>query len=228
MQHFILPIDLKQSQVTLSDRDLLHQMKQVLRFKKGDKFILMDGRGQHCPAELLEFHKKGAVLSLGEAQFTAPPQRRLQLAIALSKKPSTFELIVQKATELGVTEILPLRTERTQWQELRKNDRLHLIIKEACEQSERAYLPELHEVQHLEDLEWSGPILVGDAREPEVQLRETQKDGNICLVIGPEGGLSAQELHNLKEKGAQIFSMGEGVLRMETAAIAALSVLQFG
>ncbi len=231
MQHFILKQDISGKSLDIREPDLLHQMKSVLRFKAGDECIILDGNGMKAKGKIEELHKKGAKISLSEQETCTPPKRRLRLYSAISKKPSTFELIVQKATELGATEIIPLVTERCQVVELRKIERLELIIKEAAEQSEACFLPELGEVLSLADLLTSPPsgeLLAGDPWNSDQKLSALEVIGDVNLIIGPEGGLTDTELAEIKKAGGLIFLLGESVLRMETAAIAALSVIQFG
>lgn len=230
MQHFIVDVDLTAKEIHLLDKDVLHQMKSVLRFKVGDAVALMDGRGTKATGKILELHKKGARIGIEGHESLPLPPRMLRLCVAVSKKPSTFELILQKATELGVTDIIPLQTEFSQVSELKKLDRLQLIIKEATEQCERSTLPTLHPMVRLDELPLVGRALAGDARTYELRLSEVILNPHeaVTLIIGPEGGLSQKELNCLQEKGVTLFLLGESVLRMETAAIAALSVLQFG
>lgn len=230
VQHFVLEgSGLSEGVLRIEDRDLLHQMKSVLRFNVGDECVVLDGRGKRAKGVIEELHKKAAVIALSELEECEAEGRRLHLFCALSKKPSTFEMIVQKAVELGVTDIWPLATERTQVKEVRKMERVLAIIKEATEQSERCFLPELHEVLNLEAaLALKLDLYVGDAWKSAKKLGDFDLNGDLGLVIGPEGGLSEAELEKCEGAGAEIFVLGDTVLRMETAAIAALSVVQFG
>ncbi len=207
-------------------------MKNVLRFKRGDGCIVLDGQGTQAEGLIEELHQKGATIILKNRKTCEAPRRRVRLYCALSKKPATFELIVQKATELGVTDIIPLVTERCQVRELRKTERLQLIIKEACEQSERCFMPRLHEVMKLKELlaqPPKGQLLAGDPWTYDKPLKEVDLalDADVNLIIGPEGGLTPEELEALRRGGAVLFLLGKNVLRMETAALAALSVVQF-
>lgn len=233
MQHFIIPEDLSGKEIHILDKALLHQMKEVLRFKKGKECIVLDGMGSKAKGVVQELHRKGAVITLSDHEVCPAPKRRVRLYCAVSKKPSTFELIVQKATELGVTDIIPLLSERCQVKQLRKPERLLSIIKEATEQSERCFLPKLHEPLDFNALlkDWpSGLVVAGDPWTHDKKLGDIQPNETetLNLVIGPEGGLTEAELESLKNKGATLFVLGKTVLRMETAVIAALSVLQYG
>ncbi len=226
MQHFIVSADLKQDTVSIYDKKVLHQMNRVLRLKVGGEIILMDGCGTKALGKIIELHKKAAIFKIQSTKKEAESKRKVKLALALAKKASTFELIVQKATEIGASDIIPLVTERCQVREIKKLMRLHAIIKEASEQCERSYLPRLHETHILNDLQ--GCLLVGEARMKAKSLSHINMKDDITLVIGPEGGFSDNELYEIEKRGAQFFSLGDNILRMETAAIAALSIVQFG
>lgn len=230
MQHFLISEGFSEGTLRIHNADLLHQLIKVLRFRKGEKCMLLDGRGKKAPAEILELHKKEAVFEVGPVEGCQIPKKDLHLFCALSKKPATFELILQKATELGVRSITPLITERCQVREVRKEQRLELILKEAFEQSEGCFLPELRAATPLKEVLGDfpeGAFLVGEPREENPPLSQALTDGRINLVIGPEGGFSEEELGLMKAAGAQFFRLGEQILRMETAAIAGMALVVF-
>ena len=232
IQHFFIDQSLDEDFVLIDDRDLLRQMKDVLRFRKGDACVLLDNRGHKAKAVLEEFHNKGARFKVGSVTSLQRPSRAVRLYVAVSKKPATLEWIFEKATELGVTELIPLDTERTQVHELRKMDRLHAIVKEASEQCERGFLPEIHPLMTFGELFSNPPtgvLLAGDPWKYDKVLSEClpKKNEDVNLVIGPEGGLSDEELSELSQKKATVFLLGETVLRMETAVIASLALVQY-
>ena len=236
MQHFIINQEISGKEIRILDKDILHQMQSVLRFKRGDEVMVMDGQGSKARGVIEELHKKGAVIRLDGHEVCKTPVWRLWLYCAISKKPATFELICQKATELGVTDIVPLITSRCQVDILRKPERVEAIIREACEQCERCFVPRLHEPVRLQDFLDESPggmFLAGDARIYDKKLHDILRGSrlereDVKLIIGPEGGLTDEELAAVRAAGGGLFLLGETVLRMETAAIAALSVLQFG
>ncbi|PIZ76685.1 hypothetical protein COY05_00325 [Candidatus Peregrinibacteria bacterium CG_4_10_14_0_2_um_filter_38_24] len=238
MQHFFINQELKEGKIMITDPDLLHQMKTVMRFEAGDKCVFLDGKGAKANGVFDVVAKKEAVIVLTEVTHSAVDGRKVNLYIALSKKPATLELIVQKVTEIGVTDIFPIVTNRCQVKEMRNVPRFLSIMSEAAEQSERCVLPVLHEViswkDFLKDFP-KGEVLVGDARQHDVKLGEYLREradfvgvvGMVGVVIGPEGGLTDEEISEAKSKGAKIFLLGENVLRMETAAISAISMVMF-
>lgn len=230
MQHFFIDQDISGKHVVISDGDLLHQMRHVLRFEKGDECIFLDNKGGRAKGIIENVDKKGIIAGLSEYETFGIPKQKIALYIAISKKPATFELILQKATELGVTDIIPMTTDRCQVREIRNEQRILTIIKEAAEQCERLTLPHMYPI-----LKWrnfienkpEGEILTGDARMSDAKLSEMEIDTNesVNLVIGPEGGLTDSELSDIHKIGGKIFILGNTVLRMETAAIAALSIV---
>lgn len=230
IQHFFIDADLSQERVTVRDHELLNQMKNVLRFRAGDKVVLLDNHGTSAEATVELIHAKEAILVVHKRETFAAPTRRLRLYVALSKKPATLEWIVEKATELGVTDIVPVDTQRCQVHELRKTERLRLIIREAAEQCERIFMPELHDVLKFDELLKDKPIgllLAGDPWIYDQKLSELEHHGDLNIVIGPEGGLTDEELEAIRKEGGTLFQLGDLVLRMETAVVAALSVVQF-
>ncbi len=229
MQHFFVNENLEKDIVTISDEDVLHQMIKVLRFRVGDECVLLDGNGGKAAGKIDELHKTAAKIRVGKFEQMAKTGAELRLFAAVSKKPETFEMIVQKATELGATMITPVLTSRCQVESIRKPERLKKIIKEAAEQAERFFLPELGEILKLGDLLKNPPdgkLLCGDARDYDKKLGEMDFGGNINLLIGPEGGLTKEEIALVRNAGGVIFLVNRNVLRMETAVIAALAVIQ--
>jgi 16S rRNA (uracil1498-N3)-methyltransferase len=233
MQHFFIDQDISGEHAVIVDEEILHQMKHVLRFEVGDTCVLLDGKGGHASGTIETMDKKAIILKLIDFEKFEKPARKIALYVAIPKKPATFEIILQKATELGVTDIIPIITDHCQIREIRNEKRLLYIIKEATEQCERLFLPKFHPILKFEKFIESPPdgvILTGDARMHDIKLGEMKIDSgkNISLVIGPEGGLTDKELADIHRIGGKIFVLGDTVLRMETAVIAALSVVLFG
>lgn len=231
IQHFIVSKEISGTSLRIEDRDLVFQMNKVLRYRPGDSCVVLDGKGAKAKALIKEIDKKHVMLELGEHEKCEPSKEKIRLYCALPKKPATFELIVQKACELGVDEIIPLITERSQVAELKKTERLRSIMKESAEQCERCFLPEFKACLKFKDFianKPDGEILAGDAWDFDLKLKDVPKSALMNIVIGPEGGLSKEELDSIRKLGGRVFLLGNYVLRMETAAIAAISVVRFG
>ncbi len=230
IQHFILEGNIGGETYLIEDRNLLSQMMNVLRYREGDECVVLDGKGNKAKGSITQINKRMAELALSNHETCDKPEKKIRLYVALSKKPATFELIVQKACELGVDEIIPLISVRTQVVYLRKTERLQLIMKEAAEQCERCFLPKLKIPLKFSDFIKNPPeglILAGDAWDYDIKLKDAEKSKIINIIIGPEGGLTKEELGMIRNIGGKIFSLGEYVLRMETAVISAISVVRF-
>lgn len=231
IQHFIVETAIDGNELEIRDRALLFQMNKVLRYRVGDSCVVLDGKGAKAKGTLREIDAKHALLNLSEHELCEKPKVTIRLYCALPKKPATFELIVQKACETGVDEIIPLVSERCQVSDLRKPERLHLIMKEAAEQCEGCFLPELRDCVKFSAFIANPPdgdILAGDAWDYDVMLHEVEECEIVNILIGPEGGFSKEELLAIRKIGGRVFVLGDYVLRMETAAIAAIAVVRFG
>jgi 16S rRNA (uracil1498-N3)-methyltransferase len=209
---------------------------RVLRLRAGNPLILFDGRGGEYAAELLAAerrHVRVRVLEHRDVERESP--LRLTLVQGISKG-DRMDWTIQKAVELGVARILPVFTERSVVN--LKGNRLEKkathwrgIIRSACEQCGRNRLPELLDPLPLSGV---GPLLAEQdlplALDPSggrsLQNFQVQAEESIALLVGPEGGLSEQELHWARDQGCQPLLLGPRVLRTETAGLAALAGLQ--
>lgn len=225
------------SEVQLDDAASRHLVK-VLRLGPGRPLILFDGEGGEYAAELLEAGKKARV-RIGD--FSAD-DRQSPLAITLAigiSRGDRFDWVIQKATELGVKDIQPLFTERCEvklsGERLQKKlGQWQQIAISACEQSARNRVPQILEPvklpQFLDRAADDTMNLVLHHRTEETLPQLEQKLGrpqSALLLVGPEGGLSAEEIELALTRGFHPLRLGPRVLRTETAPVAALSVLQF-
>lgn len=217
---------------TLPDAAHRHAV-QVLRLKQGDALRLFDGRGLECDAVLEIVSKRESsvrLLSKVEVNNESPLTITLLQGISRGER---MDYALQKAVELGVTTIIPVATERCNVQLSGGRDEKRLahwqgIVISACEQSGRSVLPELSTVMSLEEslLENTlGCLLVLDPLA-EQGFTTIERQENITLLIGPEGGLSDHEIEQSKAVGFQSVCFGPRILRTETATVAALAVVQ--
>lgn len=211
-----------------------HHLSKVLRMEIGRPLIVFNGKGSEFQAVISGISKKHVEITLAEEQnIDRQSPLKLTLAIGISKG-DRMDWVLQKATELGITRIVPLLTERT---EIRlKGDRLakrqahwQQVLISACEQCQRNRLPELFAPQELN--QW----LTSDSSELKFVLHHRDSKGlpenatpsSVSLLIGPEGGLSEEEITEAKQQGYQPLTLGPRVLRTETAPIAAISLAQY-
>lgn len=208
---------------------------RVLRLVAGDELVLFDGFGQEAMASITAV--RGAAVSV-QAAAAMPVDRESPLRLTLVQGVSRGErmdLVMQKATELGVARLVPVLTERSvvkldSAQAAKRLQHWQGVVAAACEQSGRAWLPEVAAPQPL--LKWlAQPPAADEARfllhpGSTTRARDLPALRAATLLIGPEGGLSPQEREAALLAGFQDLSLGPRVLRTETAALAALAALQ--
>ena len=215
----------------------LHHLTKVLRAQEGDRFEGVDSQGSRHLCELRRESGKwyGEILTSREMAGESP--FKLSLAQALIKK-DRFEWVIQKAVELGVTEIIPILSERTEIRlneerEERKMGRWYRILEAAVKQSGRSLVPHLGYPVSLADLvnQRSNSVCMVMDEEGGVDLRgQIQELGETdsCLVlVGPEGGWGARDREIFAAHSLPSVSLGPRILRTETAAVVALSLLQY-
>jgi len=210
----------------------LHHLR-VARVASGETVEVFDGRGRAWAARLESVDDGGAVLLLGEERPAATG--RPVLLIQGLPKGDKLDLVLQKATELGVSAVWPVLTERSVARPRpeslgTRHARWQRIVEEAARQSGRAGVPEVTELRSLElavgSLDAGMRLLVLDEEERVARLATEAGDGPVALVIGPEGGLAREEVRLLRDLGGMPVSLGPLVLRTETAGLAALAVLR--
>ena len=213
--------------VVIDDVSTIKQWAKVFRYKKGDFVILFNGEGNDVTYCIETISSKECNLSRTKLSPSYIPNKKVTLYLSVIKKDN-FELVVQKATELGVSTIIPILSERSEKKNLNE-ERLKTIAIEASEQCGRGDVPTILPIISLTDvLETTLPheisllLQIGgkDLKENSIQkLLEESK--NIALFVGPEGGWSENEEKLFKEKEIISVSIGDTVLRAETAAIVA-------
>ncbi len=218
----------KQS-VTLTADEARH-LREVLRLKPGDVVSVFDGAGKEFAARVIQARREFAELELDEEITTARPESPLQITLAVALlKGEKFDLVVQKATELGVVKIVPLNTRYADIKLRDQNDatkrvaRWQRIALEAAKQSGRAVVPEVENPNPFASV-LKNPCLLFAERGGEHGI--TQISNPITVIIGSEGGWSDEELEQARAAGAQLVTLGGRILRAETAAITAAALLQ--
>lgn len=230
---FFVPLPLNPDSELPLPEDVTHHLVRVLRSEAGARFTLFNGEGGAFEAELLDTHKKSARARLLAFQ---PDDRESPLRTHLGQvmsKGDRMDYAIQKATELGVSDITPLTSERCEMK-LRGEERADKKLEHwrrvaisACEQCGRNRLPVIHEPRSLQD--WIAQT-TADCRlvlAPAVAGRLLAGPlQSVALLVGPEGGLSEHEIAMAQAQGFLPWQLGPRVLRTETAPVAALAVLQ--
>lgn len=213
----------------LLDEDSSKHAIRVLRMQAGTDVCLTNGGGLLASARIVDAHPKRCRLQL-ETVRILPPRRPLRaVAVAPTKNASRLEWFLEKATELGLSEIFLIHTERSERQQV-KTERLHHILVSAMLQSRQVYLPRLHPLQPLSDLlqhpEYPERLLAWCGERDKRHLTEALRPGAAVLVlIGPEGDFSQSEVDQALQHGCQLVSLGDTRLRVETAALMSAVVL---
>lgn len=216
-----------------------HHMLRVLRLTVGDKVIVVDPVGQAAVARITQASDTEVFLSMEtmlEEEREAPITIRLAQGLPKSDK---MDFIVQKAVELGISEIIPMEADTSvvrydAAKQQNRRERWQKIAAEAAKQCQRTIVPNVAAVQDLAKLlaATGGETQIIVLYEGQVPLGLKQalreKPGNdYLLIIGPEGGLSSREVQLAQERGAAIVTMGPRILRTETAALAAIAAVMY-
>ncbi len=210
--------------ITISDSELLHQWKNVLKFKTGEKIILSSPNKQESLCTLSSIDKKEAVLNVEKTYTnTSEPERNVTLYLAILKREN-FELVIQKATEIGVMKIVPMLTQNTVKTGL-KFERLEKIAKEASELAGRSTIPEITEAMSFEhaikDSSSMESRIIFDISGEPLSPKQCLGPEKVAIYIGPEGGFTESEISFARENKLEIASLGSLTLRGETAGIVA-------
>ena len=212
--------------------DEARHLREVLRLKPGDEVSVFDGEGKEFRARVVQARRECAELELEDEIEPARPESPLKITLAVALlKGEKFDLVVQKATELGVVKIIPLITRyadiklRDESDATKRVARWQRIALEAAKQSGRSVVPELSLPKQLTSvLNPSNPCFLFSEREGH-GLTQIETD-QVTAIIGSEGGWSDEELEQARAAGAQIVTLGGRILRAETAAVTAAALLQ--
>jgi 16S rRNA (uracil1498-N3)-methyltransferase len=210
--------------------DQADQIATVLRLAAGDAIVLIEGSDDVLVRldRVTRHEASGTVLS--RSPNTAEPSLELTLALPLLRGDRSEE-VVEAVTQLGVSRIVPLVSERSVTRDLsdRKRGRWERIARESAETARRGRIPEIAEVTAWDELFelLKPPVIVAWEGEHDRRLADAMPAGasSLSLVIGPEGGLTDAEIGLARERGAAIVSLGPRNLRSETAAIAAVAAV---
>ena len=215
-------------QIVVSDERLLGQWRRVLRYQPGNVLILF-GDGQEHVCELLSIDKCSAVLREQRVTTSVIPKKKLTLAWSLLRR-SNNELVVQKATELGVSELQPIEAQRSEKHGVggSQMERWQKIAIEAAEQCGRGDVPVIHPpltTLALVEQCHSKLVVAGQVNDGLVEYSSYEASRAI-VAIGPEGGWSAEERQLFVEHHVPAIELGDFTLRAETAGIVAIALLQ--
>ncbi len=221
---------------TMADEFLLNEnssrhIVQVLRMQPGAELRLTNGKGMLVTATILEANKKRCQVRMLQKTVGEPPKRRVQIALSVLKNVSRFEWFLEKATELGVSDIFPLKTSRTEKQQIR-SERLQSILESALIQSQQVWMPVIHDLQNFS--QWVVKVqadqkFVAHCAEGTKRRLSEMVNTNLSsqlILIGPEGDFTEEEIRLALENRFIAVELGDNRLRSETAALAAAAILK--
>ena len=220
-------------ETVMLDKNASNHVCRVLRMHSGDRITLFNGNGGEYPAAIAAIDKKSvAVITATHRDQERESELQIHLGIAISRG-ERMDWIVQKTTELGVTALTPLLTERTEVKlrgerAEKKTRHWQKIAVSACEQCGRNRLPAIGPLQSLDSwvdrVQAQLKLVLHPAADPGAG--PAVAPASIALLVGPEGGLSAAEMAAAEQTGFDALQLGPRVLRTETAPLAAIAVLQ--
>lgn len=210
------------------DEETSRHVVQVLRMKVGEKLNLTDGKGNLLTCEIADDHKKHCEVKVKDIRHKAQCTRKVSVAISLLKNANRFEWFLEKATEIGVSEIIPLICERTEKEKFRF-ERMQGICISAMLQSQQCWLPELYEPTPFNKVVNESVVeqkFIAHCVDGEkAQLINQQINHSTLICIGPEGDFTPEEIKLALENNFVPVSLGETRLRTETAGVVAATLL---
>jgi 16S rRNA (uracil1498-N3)-methyltransferase len=234
MDYFYTPPSLIKSKSLSIQGEELHHLSKVLRKKVGETIVVVDGKEHAYKAILESITRSSADCKILETihRFNEPDVE-VKLAFALLKNPSRMDFLVEKCTELGVREFIPVHTERTITSRVHP-ERLQKIALSAMKQCGRSFLPPIHSPMDFHEaltyLNACERKLITHEKADEMIAASGRKgargsSGTVGVLVGPEGGFTDEEIQGAVESGFKAVSLGPRRLRSETAAIAVVSLV---
>lgn len=237
MQQYFIENKLEVNAEVVFNPEQSHHIKNVLRMKSDTTIRLVDSLSNAYYASI--FYRDSCVLAKVKERILKSSESKIQITLYMGLiKGEKWDYLIQKACECGVHTIVPLLTSRcvvkvkTEKND-RKRERWNKIAMEACEQCKRTHMVEVLDPVELKDLkkvDGLGLIAYEDADFHSANLAACLKGNNathIAIVIGPEGGFSPQEVARITDLGYQCVSLGERILRAETAALFTLNAIVY-
>jgi 16S rRNA (uracil1498-N3)-methyltransferase len=210
--------------------DTSRHISQVLRMKEGEEIILTNGKGYALHATIVSPDKKKTKVKVTKKEFSERPSPKTTIAVSLIKNNNRFEWIAEKATEIGISAIIPLICKRTEKPHFKK-ERTRSILISAMLQSQQSWLPELSEPKKISDVikneKYEQRFIAHCIEEEKQELQDlVQKNTSKLILIGPEGDFTEEEIEAAIKNNYLPVSLGETRLRTETAAIVAAVLLK--
>lgn len=236
----------QEKKATISDSDQTYKISKVLRLRENDQIVLLDGKGLVYNAQIASFYSRAVQCTLlSRRSVNTEPTLKITIAQALLKGPR-FDYALQKNTEIGVYEFIPITTERTvikveengvSKEPDNRIDRYQRIVRDASEQSERGIIPRVNNLMTINEL---SKLNLSNYDLKLMCLERSQTNGvkevlnsiqdkvqKVLICIGPEGGFTENEAKLLLSKGFTSVSLGKRIYRSETVGTVISSILFF-
>ncbi len=225
MNLFFSNFSQKDNEIIVNENDSRHIIKSFRR-DIGDILNFTNGNGLLAECKIIEKGKKIKV-KIVKISKNKPNKVSIHVAISPLKNPSRFEWFVEKATEIGIKEITPIITKYSEKKKV-NHERLERISISSLKQSNQLFKPKINSTEKFSDFikNNSDQKIMANLKTKNILAKESIKSNQICLVIGPEGGFSDDEIQEAKNNKITEISFGENRLRSETAAIYGLSILK--
>ena len=223
--HLFYTPDLQEDTYRLSEEESKHCIR-VLRLTEGETLYLVDGKGLYCEAVIISAHPKACILNVVDKKYNyGKRDYKLTIGVSPTKNIDRYEWFLEKATEIGIDEIIPLISRYSERKEI-KPERLEKVMISAIKQSIKAYLPVLCPIQTFKEtikMPFTGFKFIAHCNEGEkALLRDVVVKGHdVLILIGPEGDFSTEEVELAIKEGFVPISLGDSRLRTETAALVA-------
>ena len=224
------PDSIVENSTNLLSKEHTHYVTNVMRLKRGSNINFFNSEGE-WESEIVFLDKDRVEVKFLKKIKESKKRNKIELAVCIVKK-NPMEIILQKATELGASKIIPIVSERTEVKEL-NHDRAKKIVIEATEQSNQMFPPEILEVTKLKDflenLDKNTKLLFADVNSKNNLRNNDLKDfKSLCILVGPEGDFSPLERQLiLSFPKVEPFTMSNNILRTDTAVISAISLVNF-
>lgn len=231
MRRFYAPKEnFQDKNVSLNPEETRH-LRDVLRLRAGENVQVFDGQGREFSCEIGKIGKRETVLKIIKEIPPSAPASNLDLTLAVALlKGEKFDLVVQKAVELGVTKLIPIQTKRADVKLKdgeKKTERWRKIALEAAKQSGRAQLMKIETLLNFEEfIETAEETKILFAERGGTDFSKIEETKKITAAIGSEGGWEDSEIEAARRNNFQIITFGGRILRAETAAISIASILQ--
>ncbi len=240
MHRFFVPhSNVKDKKVYITDKNELRHIEKVLRLGVGDKAIVFDGQGGEYEVTIAEIDKDSC-LAIIDNEIINAEESKIHLSLIQGiAKGDKMDTIVQKAVEVGVSSIYPILTEHTvvkldTEKSIKKVQRWQSIAIEACKQCRRNTIPKVYPITTWERIlpELTGKVgVMLYEGENKLSLRDflqaNNLKGEIFIIVGPEGGFSDQEVAKARDNGILIVTMGQRILRTETAGLVGAAIVLY-